>query len=75
MRCLNRLRLVRQATASTPGAEEFCTRFDALERTMAAPRVQFGDDMPDAKADVPALCVTQGARQQRPTTPCGAVCN
>jgi hypothetical protein len=61
MRCLNRLRLVRQVAASTPGAEEFCARFDAMERTLVVPRVQWGGDMPDAKADVPALCVAQGA--------------
>ena len=35
MRCLNRLRLVRQAAGSTPGAEEFCARFDAVERTLS----------------------------------------
>jgi hypothetical protein len=32
MRCLNQLRLVRQAAASTPGAEEFCARFDMVEQ-------------------------------------------
>jgi hypothetical protein len=32
MCCLNQLRLVRQAAASTPGAEEFCARFDMVER-------------------------------------------
>jgi transcriptional regulator with XRE-family HTH domain len=32
MCCLNQLRLVRQAAASTPGAEEFCARFDVVER-------------------------------------------
>ena len=36
MRCLNRLRLVRQAAAGIPGAEEFCARFDAVERSRPA---------------------------------------
>jgi transcriptional regulator with XRE-family HTH domain len=36
MRCLNRLRLVRQAAGSTGESSEFCDRFDAIERTMAA---------------------------------------
>ena len=30
--CLDPLRLVRQAAASIPGAEEFCARFDVVER-------------------------------------------
>ena len=33
MRCLNRLRLVRQAAGNTAGAQEFCDRFDAVERS------------------------------------------
>jgi len=37
-RCLNQLRLVRQAAASTTGAREFCVRFDAAERPLAASR-------------------------------------
>jgi hypothetical protein len=37
MRCLNRLRLVRQAAETTPGAEEFCARFDAIEQARAVP--------------------------------------
>jgi hypothetical protein len=32
MCCLNQLRLVRQAAASTLGAEEFCARFDMVDR-------------------------------------------
>ena len=36
MRCLNRLRLVRQAAGSIAGAGEFCDRFDAIERALAA---------------------------------------
>jgi DNA-binding XRE family transcriptional regulator len=35
MRCLNRLRMVRRAAENTTGAQEFCDRFDAVER--AAP--------------------------------------
>jgi hypothetical protein len=37
VRCLSRLRLVRQAAASTPGGEEFCARFDAVEQALAVP--------------------------------------
>ena len=37
MRCLNRLRLVRQAAETIPGAEEFCARFDAIEQARAVP--------------------------------------
>jgi hypothetical protein len=54
MRCLSRLRLIRQAAASTPGAEEFCARFDAIEQARAAPGTLLG--MPDAESGVPALC-------------------
>jgi hypothetical protein len=54
MRCLNRLRLVRQAAATTPGAEEFCARFDSAEQALAAPRAVPGDDIRDAEAGVPA---------------------
>ena len=46
-RCLNRLRLVRQAAAGIPGTEEFCARFDAIDGVLAA--------QPDAEASVPAL--------------------
>ena len=54
IRCLNRLRPVRQAAANTPGAEEFCARFGTIERTLAASRTQLGGGMPDAEADVPS---------------------
>jgi transcriptional regulator with XRE-family HTH domain len=55
MRCLNRLRLVRQAAASTPGAEEFCARFDAIESTLVpAPAAPSGETL-DAEVSVPAL--------------------
>jgi hypothetical protein len=55
MRCLNRLRIVRQAAGNTTGAQEFCERFDALERTLAASYGLPCEDTPDARADVPAL--------------------
>ena len=47
MRCLNRLRLVRQAAGNTAGAEEFCERFDVsragIDRFMQpAPRSRAG---------------------------------
>ena len=58
-RCLNRLRLVRQAAAGTPGAEEFCARFDAIDGVLAAPRAR-----PDAAASVPAL--SQGDHVELP---------
>jgi transcriptional regulator with XRE-family HTH domain len=54
MRCLNRLRLVRQAAASTPGAEEFRARFDAIEQVLATGPAQASYDMPTADAEVPA---------------------
>jgi transcriptional regulator with XRE-family HTH domain len=55
-RCLNQLRLVRRAAASTPGAEEFCARFDTAERTQAASPARLYGGMPETEADVPALC-------------------
>jgi transcriptional regulator with XRE-family HTH domain len=55
MRCLSRLRLVRQAAANVTGAEEFCARFDAIERVLAIPRVLPGGDFQAAQAEVPAL--------------------
>lgn len=36
IRCLNRLSLVRLGVSATPGAEEFCTRFDAIEQALTA---------------------------------------
>ena len=55
MRCLNRLRIVRQAAGNTTGAQEFCERFDAVERTLTASYGLPGEDTPDARADIPAL--------------------
>ena len=56
MRCRNQLRLVRHAAASTPGAEEFCARFDAVDWTRAAPPARLDVGIPETEADVPALC-------------------
>jgi transcriptional regulator with XRE-family HTH domain len=52
-RCLNRLRLVRQAAAGIPGAEEFCCRFDAVDQALTVPRALPGPDIA-AEAGVPA---------------------
>jgi transcriptional regulator with XRE-family HTH domain len=54
MRCMNRLRLVRQAAGSTGEAKEFCDRFDAIERTLTAGRALPGYETPAAEAAVPA---------------------
>jgi hypothetical protein len=55
MRCLNRLRIVRQAAGNTAGTQEFCKRFDAVERTLTASYGLPCEDMPDARTDIPAL--------------------
>ena len=72
MRCLNRLRLIRQAARNTAGAEEFCDRFDAAEQALTATYSLPRDDTPGTRADVPALSrVEQPApkrRLRRPTT-------
>jgi transcriptional regulator with XRE-family HTH domain len=54
MRCLNRLRLVRQASASVPGGEEFCARFDAVERTLVPALAALGGETLEAEVSVPA---------------------
>jgi transcriptional regulator with XRE-family HTH domain len=54
MRCLSRLRLVRQAAGGTAGAEQFCERFDAAERALALSCRPPGKDLPGARVDVPA---------------------
>ena len=56
MRCLNRLRLVRQAAGNTPGEQEFCERFDGVERLLAASYGLPGGDAQGHRDDVPALC-------------------
>jgi transcriptional regulator with XRE-family HTH domain len=54
IRCLNRLRLVRLAAGTTTGAEEFCERFDVVERAVAATCALPGDDTRNARSVVPA---------------------
>ena len=58
MRCLNRLRIVRQAAGNTAGTQEFCERFDAVERTLSASYGLPCEDTSDARADIPALTGT-----------------
>jgi transcriptional regulator with XRE-family HTH domain len=53
VRCLNRLRLVRQAAVGVPGAEEFCARFDAIDQALTVQHVPPGQDI-TAEVDVPA---------------------
>jgi DNA-binding XRE family transcriptional regulator len=53
MRCLNRLRIVRQAAGDTAGTQEFCERFDAVEQALAGLGVTPSEDAP-ARADIPA---------------------
>ena len=52
MRCLNRLRLIRQSAGNTTGAQEFRERFDAADRGLAAICSLPRDDAPDAMANV-----------------------
>jgi hypothetical protein len=54
-RCLNRLRLIRQAAGNTPQAREFSERFDAAERALAASCNPPGDYGRETRTDVPAL--------------------
>jgi transcriptional regulator with XRE-family HTH domain len=56
MRCLNRLRLIRQAAGNTAGAQEFCDRFDAAEQTLTASSALPREDTPDTTVGIPALC-------------------
>jgi transcriptional regulator with XRE-family HTH domain len=55
MRCLTRLRIVRQAAGSTAEAREFCERFDAIERTLTASYNLPSQHAPDVRVDIPAL--------------------
>ncbi len=55
MRCLNRLRIVRQAAGDTALAQEFCERFDAIEWKLTGSYDSPGEGTPDARADIPAL--------------------
>jgi len=53
MRCLNRLRIIRQVAGDTAGAQEFCERFDAVEQALAGSGVVPGEDT-TLRADIPA---------------------
>ena len=55
MRCLNRLRLIRQAAGNIAGAREFCERFDAAERALTASCAYPASVRADARAAIPAL--------------------
>ena len=48
MRCLSRLRLVRQAARNIAEAREFCGRFDAIEGVVATQRAQAPRWHPDS---------------------------
>ncbi|MBV9449000.1 MAG: helix-turn-helix domain-containing protein [Streptosporangiaceae bacterium] len=54
IRCLNRLRLVRLAAATVAGAEEFCDRFDVIDRALALARDTISGDSRGARRDIPA---------------------
>jgi len=55
VRCLNRLRLVRQSAGNASDAQEFCERYDAVERALIGSFKLPGDDTSTTRADVPAL--------------------
>jgi transcriptional regulator with XRE-family HTH domain len=55
MRCVNRLRLIRQAAGNTAGAQEFRDRFDAAEQTVTASCALPREDTPDTEAGISAL--------------------
>jgi transcriptional regulator with XRE-family HTH domain len=55
MRCLNRLRLIRQSAGNTARAQEFRERFDAAEQALAASCSLPPDDVTGTRAKVPAL--------------------
>jgi transcriptional regulator with XRE-family HTH domain len=54
VRCLNRLRLIRQAAGNTAEAREFCDRFDAIDQATAARAAPSSHARPEAGAEVPA---------------------
>ena len=68
MRCLNRLRIIRQAAGTTTGAQKFCERFDAIERTLTASSGLPGEDTPEVTADIPALPGRKITTQRRAGT-------
>jgi hypothetical protein len=53
MRCLTRLRLVRNAAGTTPSAQQFRDRFDAISHALAA-YDQPCDDPPRTTTSIPA---------------------
>jgi transcriptional regulator with XRE-family HTH domain len=55
VRCLNRLRVVRQSAGNASDAQEFCERYDAVERALIGSFKLPGDDTSTTRADVPAL--------------------
>lgn len=55
MRCLDQLRLVRQAVGTAPSTQEFRERFDVIDRALAASYDLPGDDAPQATARITAL--------------------
>jgi hypothetical protein len=65
MRCLNRLRIVRQAAGNTAGAQEFRDRFDAAEQALTATCNLPRDDAPANRADIPALYAAAVIPQRR----------
>ena len=64
MRCLNRVRIVRQAAGGTALAQEFCERFDTIERTLTGSCGLPSEDTPDDRADIPALQHEPGTTQR-----------
>jgi hypothetical protein len=66
MRCLNRLRIIRQAARDTAGAQEFCERFDAAERTLTTCYGLSCEATPDARAGIPALLGEKAPAQRQP---------
>ena len=67
MRCLNRLRIIRQAAGTTAGAQDFCDRFDTVEQTLTASYRLPGENAPDTRTHIPALSTAQVATQCQPT--------
>lgn len=55
MRCMNRLRLVRQGVVDAAGAQEFCERFDVADQALAASCALPGDGTQGARTGAVAL--------------------
>jgi hypothetical protein len=60
-RCLDQLRLVRQAAAGIPAAEEFCGRFDLIDRVLAGSYGPPGRDAFQETASTSVLSHPAGA--------------